>query len=88
MVAGNRPEGGACVAEVEGRPAWWTPRVGEREVLLSLAATPGPLPAAVATRLAEGRDPASLLRAHSPGQARERCHVCRMAAGGKLEPIG
>jgi DNA processing protein len=40
--------------------------VGEREVLLSLAATPGPLPAAVATRLAEGRDPASLLRAHSP----------------------
>ena len=39
---------------------------GEREVLLSLAATPGPLPAAVATRLAEGRHPASLLRAHSP----------------------
>jgi DNA processing protein len=65
-VAGNRPEGGACVAEVEGRPAWWTSRVGEREVLLSLAATPGPLPAAVATWLAEGRDPASLLRGHSP----------------------
>ncbi|HEX5877188.1 MAG TPA: DNA-processing protein DprA [Actinomycetota bacterium] len=54
------------MAEGEGRPAWWTPRAGEREVLLSLAATPGPLPAAVATRLAEGRDPASLLRAHSP----------------------
>jgi DNA processing protein len=35
-------------------------------VLLSLAATPGPMPAAVATRLAEGQDPASLLRAHSP----------------------
>jgi DNA processing protein len=35
-------------------------------VLLSLAATPGPLPAAVAARLAEGRDPASLLRPHSP----------------------
>ena len=35
-------------------------------MLLSLAATPGPLPAAVATRLAEGRDPVSLLRAHSP----------------------
>jgi len=35
-------------------------------VLLSLAATPGPMPAAVATRLGEGRDPASLLRAHSP----------------------
>jgi DNA processing protein len=51
---------------VEGRPPWWTARVGEREVLVALAATPGPLPAAVATRLAEGRDPASLLRAHSP----------------------
>ena len=50
----------------EGRPAWWSSRAGEREVLLSLAATPGPMPAAVATRLAEGRDPASLLRAHSP----------------------
>ena len=35
-------------------------------MLLSLAATPGPLPAAVATRLGEGRDPSSLLRAHSP----------------------
>jgi DNA processing protein len=54
------------VTGMEGRPAWWTSRVGEREALLSLAATPGPLPAAVATRLAEGRDPASLLRAHSP----------------------
>ena len=41
----------------QGRPPWWTPRVGEREVLTSLAATPGPLPAAVATRLAEGRTP-------------------------------
>ena len=50
----------------EGRPRWWTPRVGEREVLSSLAATPGPLPAAVATMLAEGREPVSLLRAHSP----------------------
>ena len=50
----------------EGRPAWWSPRSSEREVLLSLAATPGPLPAAVATRLAEGRQPSSLLRAHSP----------------------
>jgi predicted Rossmann fold nucleotide-binding protein DprA/Smf involved in DNA uptake len=50
----------------DARPAWWTPRVGEREVLTSLAATPGPLPATVATRLAEGRDPADLLLAHSP----------------------
>jgi DNA processing protein len=57
------------VVEVEGRPAWWTSRVGEREVLLSLAMTPGPLPATVATRLAEGRDPAGLLRAHSPEPA-------------------
>ena len=35
-------------------------------MMLSLAATPGPMPAAVATRLGEGREPASLLRAHSP----------------------
>src|SRR5262245_54642272 len=58
----------------EGRPSWWAPGVGEREVLLSLATTPGPLPAAVATRLAEGRDPGSLLRAHSPepGEAAAR----------------
>ena len=50
----------------DGRPSWWTPRAGARQVTLSLAATPGPLPAAVATRLAEGPDPAGLLRAHSP----------------------
>jgi DNA processing protein len=37
--------------------------------MLSLAATPGPMPAWVAARLAEGRDPASLLRAHSPDPA-------------------
>jgi DNA protecting protein DprA len=54
------------VTAAVGRPPWWTPRVEERQVLLSLAATAGPLPAAVATRLADGRDPASLLRAHSP----------------------
>ena len=54
------------VTGAEGQPAWWTPRVGERDVLLSLAATPGPSPAAVATRLAEGRDPSTLLQAHSP----------------------
>jgi DNA processing protein len=35
-------------------------------VLLALAATPGPLPAAVATRLTEGEDPVDLLRDHSP----------------------
>jgi DNA processing protein len=53
----------------EGRPGWWRPGVGEREVLLSLAATAGPLPAAVATGLAEGTDPVRLLRAHSPEPA-------------------
>jgi len=53
--------------------------VGEREVLLSLAATPGPLPAAVATRLAEGRDPSTLLRAHSP-------EPCAVAA--QLDALG
>jgi DNA processing protein len=49
-----------------GHPPWWSHQLPEREVLLSLAATLGPLPAAVATRLAEGRPPSSLLRAHSP----------------------
>ena len=63
----------------EGRPPWWTPRLGEREVLVSLAATPGPSPAAVAARLAEGRDPASLLRAHSPEPG---------AAAGRLQALG
>jgi DNA processing protein len=48
---------------------WRRRGLGEREVMLALAATPGPMPAAVATRLAEGRDPAGLLRAHSPDPA-------------------
>jgi DNA processing protein len=69
---GRQPEG-------EGRPPWWTSRPGERAVLVSLAATPGPLPAAVATRLAQGRDPASLLRAHSPDPA---------TAAARLEGLG
>jgi len=38
-------------------------------VLLALAATPGPLPAVTATRLAQGADPASLLRHSSPAPA-------------------
>ena len=63
----------------EGRPPWWTPRVGTREELRSLAMTPGPMPAAVATRLAEGRDPASLLRSHSPDPA---------ALAGQLDAAG
>ena len=53
----------------DGRPPWWAPGLGERDALLALAATPGPLPATVATRLAEGREPSSLLRAHSPEPA-------------------
>jgi DNA processing protein len=53
--------------------------MGEREVLVSLAATPGLLPAAVATRLAEGRDPSSLLRAHSPEPS---------AVAGQLDALG
>ena len=63
----------------EGRPPWWTPRVGTREELRSLAMTPGPMPAAVAARLAEGRDPASLLRSHSPDPA---------ALAGQLDAAG
>jgi DNA processing protein len=63
----------------EGRPSWWAPGVGEREVLLSLATTPGPLPAAVASRLAEGRNPASLLRVHSPEPGE---------AGARLDTLG
>ena len=47
-------------------------RVGEREVLLSLAATPGPLPAAVATRLAEGRDPRACSVRTAPSRRRGR----------------
>jgi len=53
--------------------------VGERAVLLSLAATPGPMPAAVATRLGEGRDPASLLRPHSPDPG---------SVAGRLDELG
>jgi DNA processing protein len=51
---------------VEGRPPWGASGLGERAALLSLAATPGLMPAAVAARLAEGADPVSLLRPHSP----------------------
>ena len=46
--------------------------------MLSLAATPGPLPARVATRLAEGKDPASLLRAHSPDPAAVTAHLAAL----------
>jgi DNA processing protein len=52
-----------------GRPRWWAPGMAGRDVLLALAATPGPLPAAVAARLAAGQDPAGLLRPHSPDPA-------------------
>ena len=49
-----------------GRPGWWSPERSFREVLLALAATPGPLPAATAARLAQGLAPADLLRPDSP----------------------
>jgi DNA recombination-mediator protein A/magnesium chelatase subunit ChlI-like protein len=62
----RRPGGPAGMTSRHARPDWLAPGVGERDVLLALAATAGPLPAAVATRLAEGRDPVGLLRAHSP----------------------
>jgi DNA processing protein len=81
------------VTGAQGRPSWWSARVGERAVLLSLAATPGPMPAAVATRLGEGRDPASLLRAHSPDpgsvEARlDRLGVRLLAPGDDGWPLG
>ncbi len=47
-------------------PDWWTRERPFREVMLALAATPGPLPAVVADRVAGGRDPAELLRPDSP----------------------
>jgi DNA processing protein len=49
-----------------GRPWWWSPGRSFREVLLALAATPGPLPAVTAARLAQGIAPAELLRPDSP----------------------
>ncbi|HEX6674675.1 MAG TPA: DNA-processing protein DprA, partial [Actinomycetes bacterium] len=53
-----------------GRPSWWTPERTAREVMLALAATPGPLPAAVAGKLAGGHDPVELLRPDSPEPGR------------------
>lgn len=47
-------------------PGWWSPTRPLREVLLALAATPGPLPVVTAARLAQGADPVTLLRAGSP----------------------
>jgi DNA processing protein len=52
-----------------GRPVWWRPEVAGRDVLLALAATSGPLPSAVAARLAAGQDPVGLLRPYSPDPA-------------------
>ncbi len=50
-------------------PAWWSPDLPARQVLLALAATPGPLPAVTAARLAAGEEAASLLSAVSPEPA-------------------
>jgi DNA processing protein len=44
-------------------------------VLLALAATPGRLPAATATRLAQGADPVALLRANSPAPEQVAAHL-------------
>jgi DNA protecting protein DprA len=63
---GGAPSGRRRGARDGGPPGWWTPRRSFREVMLALAATPGPLPAVVAGRLAGGRDPAELLRPDSP----------------------
>ncbi|HYT25992.1 MAG TPA: DNA-processing protein DprA [Actinomycetota bacterium] len=53
-----------------GLPPWWSPERPFREVLLALAATPGPLPAVTADRLAQGLAPDDLLRPDSPDPAR------------------
>lgn len=50
-------------------PAWWSPDLPARQVMLALAATPGPLPAVTAARLAAGEEAASLLSAVSPEPA-------------------
>jgi DNA processing protein len=50
-------------------PAWWSPDLPARQALLALAATPGPLPAVTAARLAAGEEAASLLSAVSPEPA-------------------
>jgi DNA processing protein len=51
---------------VTALPVWWSPGLPARQVLLGLAATPGPLPSVIAARLAAGEDPASQLCADSP----------------------
>ena len=60
---------GSGRARVAGPPGWWTPARPFREVMLALAATPGPLPAVTAGRLAAGCDPVALLRPQSPEPA-------------------
>jgi len=64
-----RAQGGGrtpASADRPGPPGWWSPARPFRDVLLALAATPGPIPAATATRLAQGVDPITLLRPESP----------------------
>ena len=62
-----------------GRPRWWSPGAGERELLLAVAATPGRLPSTAADLLSRGRDPAGLLRPDSPDPA---------AVGARLRELG
>jgi DNA processing protein len=70
----NRPPG-------TGRPGWWSPGTPARAVLLALAATPGPLPAATAARLASGIDPARLLGPDSPDPATVATRLDAVGAG-------
>ncbi len=62
-----------------GRPGWWAPGMPARAVMLALAATPAPLPAVTAARLAGGAAPAALLRPDSPDPG---------AVATRLEAIG
>jgi DNA processing protein len=66
--SGGGPE--PAVQRRKGRrrllPPWWSPATATRDTLLGLAATPGPLPSVTAARLADGAEPARLLRADSP----------------------
>jgi DNA processing protein len=56
-------------------PGWWSPATPARDILLGLAATPGPLPSVTAARLAAGADPASLLDHRSPDPAEVAAHL-------------
>src|SRR6266508_15287 len=64
-----------------GRPGWWAPGMPARAVMLALAATPAPLPAVTAARLAGGAAPAELLRPDSPDPAEVAARLEAIGAG-------